>query len=204
MMLRETDRSARRARIGFRANRRDAGLTQDALIEDVAAVASSKDPFKVEPKVSEASRMRIGRILGGTVVAIALVSVGCSGSSVEDDTTRSEGGAITEEGDLGVFRIQVGDCIGGGLSDEVESVEGVPCNEPHEQEVYHVFDLPEGDGSYPGDISVAEQAESGCTTAFEPFVGLSYEASIYGINTLTPSMDTWDSVGDRPRRVEHG
>ncbi|MCP3987467.1 MAG: hypothetical protein GY724_00195 [Actinomycetia bacterium] len=141
--------------------------------------------------------MGIGRLVGGAVAGLGLVGVGYAGLGGEDNTTRDDAGSIVEEGELGAFRIRVGDCIGGALGDEVESVDGVPCDGPHEFEVYYAFNLPEGDGNYPGDYSVEEAASDGCYEAFEPFVGVVYEASIYGFNTLTPTEGSWDGLDDR-------
>ncbi len=141
--------------------------------------------------------MGIGRLVGGVVASLGLVGAGCSGLADEDNTTRDDTGIVVEEGELGAFRIRVGDCIGSALGDEVESVDGVPCDEPHEFEVYYAFDLAEGDGIYPGDLMVEEQANDGCYDAFEPFVGETYEASVYGFNTLTPTLGGWDGLHDR-------
>ena len=129
------------------------------------------------------------------VAGLGLVGMGYAGIAGQDGTTRSEDGAITEEGELGAFRIRLGDCIEGALDGPVESVQGVPCDSPHLLETYHAFNLPDGD--YPGDESVGNMADDGCYGAFEPFVGLSYEESIYGFSTLTPTRESWDGVDDR-------
>jgi hypothetical protein len=131
------------------------------------------------------------------VAGLGLVGLGYAGVGGQDDTTRDDSGAIVEEGELGAFRIRIGDCIGGDLADQVESVEGVPCDGPHQLEVYYAFNLPEGDGTFPGDLAVAEQAEEGCFNAFEPFVGLNYAESIYDFTTLTPTQGSWDGLDDR-------
>ena len=141
--------------------------------------------------------MGIGRIVGGVAAGLGLVGAGYAGLGGEDNTTRDDSGAIVEEGELGAFRIRVGDCIGGGIDGEVESVDGVPCDGPHELEVYFAFNLPEGDGAYPGDTVVEDLANDGCLDAFQPFVGETYEASIYGFTTLTPTKNSWDGLDDR-------
>ena len=153
--------------------------------------------LKVRLGRSDGMTMGLGRIIGAGVAGLGLVGAGYAGLAGEDNTTRDDAGAIVEEGELGAFRIRVGDCIGGQLGDEVESVDGVPCTGPHQFEVYYAFNLPNGDGDYPGDQSVAEQAEQGCYAAFQPFVGQTYEDSIYGFNTLTPTRGSWDGLDDR-------
>jgi hypothetical protein len=142
--------------------------------------------------------MGIGRIVaGGTVAGLGLVGVGYAGVAGEDNTTRAETGAIIEEGEIGAFRIRVGDCLGATALGEFESASGVPCAQPHADEVYHAFNIPEGDGSWPGDDEVVQDADEGCYNAFEPFVGIAYEDSIYGIGTITPTEASWDGLDDR-------
>ena len=141
--------------------------------------------------------MGLGKIVGTTVAGLGLVGVGFAGIAGQDDTTRDEAGAIVEGGDLGAFRIRVGDCMGGGLGDLVESVDGVPCDQLHEFEVYHAFNVPEGADGYPGDAAIEDAAFTGCYDAFAPFVGETYEQSLYGINTLAPTEESWDELDDR-------
>ena len=141
--------------------------------------------------------MGIGRVIAGTVAGLGLVGAGYTGLAGQDDTTRSEDGAIVESGELGAFRIRVGDCLDSSLGTEVESVEGLPCDQPHSYEVYHAFNLSEGDGTFPGDDAVGTAADEGCYQAFEPFVGLSYQESTYDFLTLVPTEGSWDGLDDR-------
>jgi hypothetical protein len=139
------------------------------------------------------------RIIGGaTVAGLGLVGLGYSELGGEDGTARDESGAIVEQGEVGAFRIRLGDCIGGAMTDIVESVEGIPCDQPHEEEVYHAFNLPDGDGSYPGDTTVDELAGTGCYEAFGSFVGIAYEESTaYAFGWLQPTRESWSNLGDR-------
>lgn len=139
--------------------------------------------------------MGIGRMVGTAVVGLGLVGAGYTGLGGQDETTRNDDGSITESGEVGAFRIQLGDCINGAMTGLVESVEGVPCSTPHDAEVYHAFLLP--DGVYPGDASVGESASNGCYNAFEPFVGHEYATSIYDISSLSPTQESWDGLRDR-------
>lgn len=139
-----------------------------------------------------------GRARFSALLALGLMMAGAGCSFLEEDqTTRDEDGSIVEGGELGAFTIQLGDCIGGELAEEVGSVDGVPCDEPHQFEVYHLFDLPEGDGNFPGDLRVGELADEGCLAAFEPFVGQAIGASVYDFFRLTPTQETWERIGDR-------
>jgi len=142
--------------------------------------------------------MGIGRIIaGGTVAGLGLVGAGYAGIAGQDTTTRAEDGAIVTEGDIGAFRIRVGDCLGATVEGEFESAPGIPCSQPHADEVYYAFNLPEGDGDWPGETVVADAADTGCYNAFEPFAGSVYEESIYGIRSITPTAASWDGFDDR-------
>ncbi|MEL6890757.1 MAG: septum formation family protein [Actinomycetota bacterium] len=138
--------------------------------------------------------MAVGRIVGG-IAGLGLVGAGYVGLGGEDSTTRNEQGEITEGGELGAFRIRVGDCLGAATGEIIESVEGVPCSQPHDSEVYHAFMLPPGD--FPGLDAVIDQAGAGCVAAFEPFVGAPYETSTYDINLIYPTEASWAELGDR-------
>lgn len=130
-----------------------------------------------------------------TAAAFALVLAACGSSATSDDTTRDDSGEIVEEGQVGALAIQVGDCLGSVGTGEITSTEGVPCETEHEYEVFHAFDLTGTD--FPGDDEVANLASEGCLEAFEPFVGIDYESSIYGFNHLVPTQEGWDQVDDR-------
>jgi hypothetical protein len=136
------------------------------------------------------------RVLGTTLVAVGLAAAGC-GNEVQQDTTRDTSGEITESGEIGAFKIQLGDCLTGSVSGQVESVEGIPCDQPHQNEVYHAFDIAEGDGAFPGDDLVQQQADEGCLAAFQGFVGLDFPSSVYEISTLVPTEQSWGSLDDR-------
>jgi Septum formation len=59
--------------------------------------------------------------------------------------------------------LEVGECLNGlRAGSDVTTVPSVPCEEPHEGEVFAVFDLPSGD--YPGNAAVESQVDKGCET----------------------------------------
>ncbi len=140
------------------------------------------------------------RAFGLTLTAASLLLAGC-GSSTADDTTRDSAGAIVSGGEVGAFAIKVGDCLQGGVTGEIDSANGVPCTEPHQNEVYYSFTLPEGDGSYPGAEAISTQADQGCLDAFQTFVGLDFDSSIFDISTLTPTQASWESSSQKDREV---
>jgi hypothetical protein len=104
---------------------------------------------------------------------------------------RDSTGAIVGAGNVDAFQMRVGDCFNDGSTfgdDSVDSVPGVPCSEPHDNEVYAVFDVTAD--SFPGD-AMADMAHDGCVQRFEAFVGKDYESSSLDIATLYPSRESW-------------
>ena len=96
-----------------------------------------------------------------------------------------------------VFSLEVGQCFADAISsssEEVENVDIVDCDKPHLNEIYAVVDLPEGDFPL---VFIDEDSAEICYNAFESFVGLAYEYSIYEANFLRPTMETWEELDDR-------
>lgn len=98
-----------------------------------------------------------------------------------------------------VFDLAVGDC-----TDDSDVVSGdgtitnmprLDCDEPHTDEVYHAFDMPDGD--FPGADAIASAGDEECTSAFESFIGIPYLESELYFWTITPTEETWDSLDDR-------
>jgi len=128
----------------------------------------------------------------GIVVAVGAIFVRSQMQADRDGT-----GAIVGEGDVGAFEVRVGDCFDDGSAfedDEVDSVAGVPCSKPHDNEVYAVFNVAEE--RFPGE-ALAGIAHEGCLERFEGFVGNDYESSSLDIATLYPSSESWTQKNDR-------
>lgn len=125
--------------------------------------------------------------------ALTLVLAGCGPQAAERD---AETGEITEATEADVFSITVGDCINSAdLGTEVETVPTVPCDEPHDTEIFASTKLP--DGEFPGDDAIMEMANEYCLPAFETFIGLDYDSSEIYYQPLTPSQLSWDEADDR-------
>jgi hypothetical protein len=130
-----------------------------------------------------------GTVLNGlwTLVIAAVITLGSLGY-LDDDSTYYQ--------DL--FR---GDCVSApdGLGDR-DSLDVVPCSEPHEGEVYAVVtgaSFLSDDGGYPGDELMRRYAEERCGAMEDDYVGdiAKLPASV-GIHSYTPSRSDW-SDGDR-------
>ncbi len=114
---------------------------------------------------------------------------------------RDSNGAIVSDGSIDAFKVRIGDCfndtgpLATGEDGEIHSLPGVPCSEPHDNEVYAVFDV--SFESYPGGDTMSSQAFAACRDRFEAFVGMDYESSSLDISTLYPTRDSWKYQNDR-------
>ncbi len=96
-----------------------------------------------------------------------------------------------------VFSLEVGQCFLDDIAsgcEEFENVDIVDCEKPHLNEIYAVVELPEGDFPL---VFIDEDSAEVCYNAFEPFVGQAYEYSIYEVNFLRPTKETWEQLDDR-------
>ena len=104
---------------------------------------------------------------------------------------RDGSGAIVGEGNVDPFQVRVGDCFDdtGSIDDGVNSLPGVPCSEPHDNETYALLDV--SIASYPQGNGMAELAHESCLAHFDTFVGRDYQTSSLDIMTLYPSLESW-------------
>ncbi|NIN50777.1 MAG: hypothetical protein GTN62_11790 [Gemmatimonadales bacterium] len=104
--------------------------------------------------------------------------------------------ALAACGQTSVFDIGVGDCFDDPSEvDQVSSVQVVDCAEPHDNEVYAVFDYT-GGIEFPGEDEMEFAANDGCIGRFESFVGIDYFESEIFVSAFWPSPDSWED-GDR-------
>ncbi len=155
----------------------------------------SSRSVKLGPMRTEKQGMLNKRVLP-IVVLLALGAAACSSTANDDESTRNDAGEIVEAGDVGVLALGTGDCFDDPAGDETEvaSVAAMPCDQPHDNQAYAVFDLPDGD--WLGSEVVVEAAFNGCLERFEAAIGESYEVSPLDILPLYPTEASWDA-GDR-------
>lgn len=114
-----------------------------------------------------------------------------SGEPLRDD----DGQIVEANEQTDAFALQVGDCLNDATAaGEVTTVPTVPCDEPHDSEVYAAFAL--GESDYLGDEIVVDKAEALCLPAFEEFVGEPYLESRLDFAYYYPTEASWAS-GDR-------
>lgn len=97
-----------------------------------------------------------------------------------------------------------GQCLDA-LPDEAQqtyAVMVIPCEDPHTYEVYAQTKIDIGSPTppgtpYPGGLTVSNAAEAQCLSAFEQFMGLSWEESNYDVQAWWPSAESWTAKKDR-------
>lgn len=131
------------------------------------------------------------------VAAAAAVLLLASCSLLSSDAPRDENGQVTEATTISVFKLQKGDCFDEASmgTGEVNTVKVIPCDEPHDSEIFAEKTLT--GSSYPGDSVIQDDADEFCYSEFEPFVGISYESSIHYFYSLTPTQGSWEGENDR-------
>lgn len=147
---------------------------------------------------------RIGIPASVLILSVSFSACGDDASN-EDATTRDSVGNVVDGGDLGVFRLQVGDCLDvDGLTGaeaegtEVTSFEAIPCDEPHTGEVVlvahdHFADLDE----FTSVSDLADQGAQPCITALNEYTGTDYDTSAFDVIPLVPTAGSWDTIDDR-------
>jgi hypothetical protein len=145
------------------------------------------------------SSARAGHILGivGTVLLVVAIPSAIVAISVAE-IGRDEQGAINESGTLSVFDLEIGDCGDWPDAEVYTAVTVHPCDTPHGFEVYALGDFPDDqDAEYPGDSAATGWADQECLSAFEGYVGITWEDSPDLTYTyLYPTEESWDE-GDR-------
>ena len=119
-----------------------------------------------------------------------LAGLGIVGYNAMTEADRDSTGAIIDAGSVDAFDVKVGDCFDDSNSfEEISSLPGVPCSEPHDNEAYAVIDLTID--SYPAGDGMGDLASDMCLEKFESFVGRDYETSELDIFTMYPTEESW-------------
>lgn len=132
-----------------------------------------------------------GLILSGLwIVLIIIVLIVAVSTSAKRDTT----GTVTQGGDITATSLQVGDCVNN-LRDTTNllSLPAVPCSQPHEGEVFAVFNLPAG--PYPGAEAVDKAVNDECSGRFAAYAPNPTDPNP-GLFSVYPLQQNWER-GDR-------
>ncbi len=129
-----------------------------------------------------------GLVLSGLWIILIIVAViGDSGAATRSSTT----GIITHRGRMNVFSLKVGDCFDNPAgAKSVHTVTAIPCDQPHNAQIYAKFRLRGSDLSYPGGATVAQRARSGCNSRTGS-VNKSMTTSAMTIRIFLPAEVAW-------------
>ena len=114
---------------------------------------------------------------------------------------RDNTGQIVSGGTVDIFEIQIGDCFddqsmyGTDETVELTGVGGVPCQQPHDNEIYAQTQMALTE--YPGEDAILKAADKFCFEEFEAYVGTSYQNSILDITYIYPTIESWNQMSDR-------
>lgn len=139
--------------------------------------------------VSRSLSRTLPALVAGVMLAAGLSA--CSGNATRDSSSEE----ITSAGAADVFSLRVGDCFNDVSQDQVSDVPGVPCTTPHDNEVYYLFQMPDGD--FPGEAAIDAAVEESCLPEFESYVGIPYADSTLDYFPLTPTEASWNGLKDR-------
>ena len=149
---------------------------------------------------SHPARTRTGfKVLGAVLVLfVGWLTVS---SFLEDPSTdltnRDAGGSISDSGFVGVFKLRVGDCVVlpelTATVTEVSAMQGVPCSNLHDGEVFGLYDT--AVASF--DVVVLDaEAQTRCEDAALSYVTDVSPTSDAELGMMLPSSETW-AAGDR-------
>jgi len=147
-----------------------------------------------------ASRGQRGRglAIAGLVLAAlwTLFIVAAVVISAATDAERDDEGRVAVGGSLSVFELRRGDCLNGvEEAARVMSVDSVPCEGPHEAQVYVNFTIP-GD-EFPGTERVNALADRGCQQRVADNAPSIAEDESVGLFFFNPTEQSWDTQDDR-------
>jgi hypothetical protein len=165
----------------------------------MAAIVSqgSPDPRRganLPPVMSEPSHRPAparGLLVFGVLFAVVIVVAAVVGAAV----ALGGAGASSSGGVVSAAKLTVGHCVDGlRAGNDLAGLPVLPCEQPHEGEVFAVFELPAG--PYPGDAELGRQAQQECLKRFETYAPSSVADDRVELFYLHPSPLSWTS-GDR-------
>ena len=121
------------------------------------------------------------------VVVVAAIVAANLGKATRSAST----GVITHRGHINAFSLRVGDCFDNPVGARaVNTVTAIPCDQPHNAQIYAKFKLTGSDFSYPGAAVVEQRARSGCNARIGT-VNKSMTTSAMTVRILLPEKIAW-------------
>ncbi|MFA9430056.1 septum formation family protein [Egicoccus sp. AB-alg2] len=114
---------------------------------------------------------------------------------------RDADGTIVAAGKVTASDLRVGDCFDDRADEaqseatvEIADVAAVPCGDPHDNEVFHAFEL--AGTTLPSDEEVFTLVDERCVPAFDEYVGQSFLTSELDLFPIWPTAEAF-AAGDR-------
>jgi len=147
--------------------------------------------------------MAVAALVVATLHIAGLIALVVTGAfNFSEDAERDDEGRVTEPTDIAALNLRVGDCandpnlaeLQGSETVQTFELEVVPCEQAHDIEAYHGFDLPEGD--YPGRQVVIREAEEKCSREAVRFIGGTGRPTL-SLSYYYPEETSWQLYDDR-------
>jgi hypothetical protein len=98
------------------------------------------------------------------------------------------------------YSLNAGDCFN--VYDALNVITRVPCDQPHDREVFHTDRHPAPFGEpFPGDRAMQRFATDLCYRHFEAFNGGIYEVSALQLGAFTPTQQNFEDAKARYRGI---
>ena len=136
-------------------------------------------------------------------ILIFALAAGIAGYVITEISSaqRDDSGEVVKAGELDAFDFEVGDCLlsldltpdPNSEGDLVNSGGAVPCDSPHEYQIYAKTVLPQNTAYSP---ALADTSREYCENQFEPYFNSEYLETELEIQTIYPSKES-HAAGDR-------
>ncbi|WP_262002619.1 DUF2510 domain-containing protein [Microbacterium sp. Mcb102] len=140
----------------------------------------------------------IGALLAFAVSLLLLATVSAPADAAASAEERTDPASIEGAEMVPFAELEVGDClpfVDYEDTGQIYELPVVPCERPHTDEVYFIFEVDEE--AFPGDDALGEAAWDGCASHFDAYVGIAYEDSVLDFYTYQPTETSWARADDR-------
>jgi hypothetical protein len=163
-------------------------------------------------------RPPVARRLLAVLCALVTLATACGGSSTSgtSDEQRIDAAVAAQEEAAGAaatttivvpvgspvnrFTLEVGDCVN--RYEALDVTTRVPCDQPHDREVFHKASHPAPFGEpYPSNKVLQRDGTKACYEQFEAYVGSLYEVSELVIAVQTPTKENFEDPRARYRGI---
>ncbi len=129
------------------------------------------------------------------IAAFLALALGACGLGKNPDAPRDENGKVTEQADIGAYKVRNGDCLLNPGMSGFTTVTVTPCSAEHDLEAF--AQTPVTGDTYPGDDAVQKQYTDFCSAEFKKLMNTDVKTSVYSTTGLYPNQKSWDENEDR-------